>query len=187
VTCRASGAFDSDSHHSSPRGTTGGRMPTGHSLAPLADVHDRQRRHRPPELVVRCKHHVVAMPVLARRRHEIGEPVEVLKRRELDDAIGSRPRGLPPTPPPAPFGHLVPREHVSDLGDAAGWGRGSRRVARSRRGGRAQYRSMCSRADNRHVVRDERARCGRSRLGKTRGSPRRTCRQPQKRRAGERA
>jgi hypothetical protein len=28
--------------------------------------------------------------VLARRRHEIGEPVEKLKRREVDDAIGPR-------------------------------------------------------------------------------------------------
>jgi hypothetical protein len=51
-----------------------------------------------PELVIRGKHPVVAMPVLPRRRHEIGEPVEELKRRELDDAIGSRPR---------PFGTLT--------------------------------------------------------------------------------
>ena len=42
------------------------------------------------------------MPVLPRRRDEIGEPVEELKRREFDDAIGSRPRGLPPTTPPDP-------------------------------------------------------------------------------------
>ena len=34
------------------------------------------------------------VPVLARRRHEIAEPVEKLKRREVDDAIGPRPRGL---------------------------------------------------------------------------------------------
>jgi len=65
------------------------------------------------------------MPVLARRRYEIGEPVEELKRRELDDAIGSRPRGLPPTTPPdtvgRPNGDPAPREHVADLGDAAGW------------------------------------------------------------------
>ncbi len=47
---------------------TAGRMPTGHSLAPLADVPDGQRRD--------------------------GEPVEELKRREFDDAIRSRPRGL---------------------------------------------------------------------------------------------
>jgi hypothetical protein len=36
------------------------------------------------------------VPVLARRRHEIGEPVEELKRREVDDAVGARPCGLPP-------------------------------------------------------------------------------------------
>jgi hypothetical protein len=46
------------------------------------------------------------MPVLPRRRDEIGEPVEELKRRELDDAIGSRPRGLPPATPPDPVGGL---------------------------------------------------------------------------------
>ena len=34
------------------------------------------------------------MPVLPRRGHEIGEPVEELKWRELDDAIGPRPGGL---------------------------------------------------------------------------------------------
>jgi hypothetical protein len=33
------------------------------------------------------------MPVLPRRRDEIGEPVQELKPRELDDAIGPRPRG----------------------------------------------------------------------------------------------
>jgi hypothetical protein len=44
--------------------------------------------------MIRRKHPVVAMPVLPRRRDEIGEPVEELKRRERDDAIGSRPRGL---------------------------------------------------------------------------------------------
>jgi len=32
---------------------------------------------------------VVAMPVLPRRRDEIGEPVEELKRREIDDAVGT--------------------------------------------------------------------------------------------------
>jgi len=73
---------------------TAGRMPTGHSLAPLADVPDGQRRDGGPELVIRRKHPVVAMPVLARRRHEIGEPVEELKGREFDDAVRPRPRGL---------------------------------------------------------------------------------------------
>jgi hypothetical protein len=47
------------------------------------------RRDGPPELVIRRKHPVVAMPVLSRRRDEIGAPVQELKRRELDDAIGS--------------------------------------------------------------------------------------------------
>ena len=69
-------------------------MPTGHSRLPLADVPDRERRDGPPELVIRRKHPVVAMPVLPRRRDEIGEPVQKLKRREFDDAAGSRPRGL---------------------------------------------------------------------------------------------
>ena len=45
-------------------------MPTGHSLAPLADVPDRQRRHGPPELVVGCKRPLILVPVLARRRAE---------------------------------------------------------------------------------------------------------------------
>ena len=100
------------------------RMPARLGIASLASIPDRQRRDGFPQPVIRCKHPVVAMPVLARRRHEIGEPVEELKRRELDDAIGSRPRGLPPTTPPDPVGRLVPREHVADLGDAAGWAAG---------------------------------------------------------------
>ena len=58
-----------------PRGATAGRLPTGHSLAPLADVADRERRDGGPELVVRREHPVVAMPVLPRRRDELGEPV----------------------------------------------------------------------------------------------------------------
>ena len=95
--------------------------PAGRGVAPLADVPDRQRRDCPPELVIRRKYPVVAMPVLPRRRDEIGEPVEELKRREFDQAIGSRPRGLPPTTPPDPVGRLVPREHVADSGCAAVW------------------------------------------------------------------
>jgi hypothetical protein len=101
-------------------------MPTGHSLAPLADVPDRQRRDGGPELVIRRKDAVIPMPVLPRRRDEIGQPVEELKRRELDDAIGSRPRGLPPTTPPDPVGgpngDPASGEHVADFGCAAVWG-----------------------------------------------------------------
>jgi hypothetical protein len=61
------------------------------------------------------------MPVLARRRHEIGEPVEKLKRRELDDAVGPGPEGLSAAARADPVGCLVPREHVADFGDAAVW------------------------------------------------------------------
>jgi len=49
-------------------------MPAGHRLSAFSDVPDRQRRDGPPELVIRCKHPVIPVPVLARRRHEIGEP-----------------------------------------------------------------------------------------------------------------
>jgi len=59
------------------------------------------------------------MPVLPRRRHEIGEPVEKLKRRELDDAIGPWPGGLAAAAGPDPVGGLVSGEHVADAGDAA--------------------------------------------------------------------
>jgi hypothetical protein len=68
-------------------------MPAGHSLLPLADVADRERSDGGPELVIGRKDAVIPMPMLPRRRDEIGEPVQELKRRELDDAIGPRPRG----------------------------------------------------------------------------------------------
>ena len=48
--------------------------------ARLADVPEGERRDGPPQLVIRRKHPVVAMPVLPRRRDEIREPVEKLKR-----------------------------------------------------------------------------------------------------------
>ena len=102
-----------------PRGATAGRMPTGHSLALLADDPDRQRRDGGPELVIRRKHPVVAMPVLPRRRDEVRQTIEKLKRREFDDAIGSRPRGLPAAAGPDPVGGFVSGEQVADLGDPA--------------------------------------------------------------------
>jgi hypothetical protein len=52
------------------------------------------RRDGGPELVIQRKHPVVATPVLPRRRDEIGEPVEELKRQEVDDAVRPRPRRL---------------------------------------------------------------------------------------------
>jgi hypothetical protein len=47
-------------------------MPTGTGIAWLADVPDREPGHGPPQLVIRRKHPVIAMPVLPRRRDEIG-------------------------------------------------------------------------------------------------------------------
>jgi len=72
------------------------RMRISRGIAPLADIPDREGGDGGPKLVIRGEHPVFAMPVLLRRRDEIGEPVEALKRREFDDAIGSRPRELPP-------------------------------------------------------------------------------------------
>ncbi len=51
-------------------------MPAGRGLLPLADVADRQQRDGFPQPVIRREYSVIAMPVLPRRRHEIGEPVE---------------------------------------------------------------------------------------------------------------
>ncbi len=75
-----------------------GRMLAGCSIALLADIPDGKCRDGGPEHVIRREDAVVAMPVLPRWRHEIGEPVEELKRCEFYDAIGSRPRGHPARP-----------------------------------------------------------------------------------------
>ena len=96
-------------------------MPAGRGLALLANVADGQRRDGPPQLVIRRKHPVVAMPVLPRRRDELGEPVEELKRRELDDAVGVRPRGLTTAAGPDPVGGLVSGQHVANAGDPDVW------------------------------------------------------------------
>ena len=101
------------------RGSTAGRMPTGHSLAPPADVPDRQRRDGFPQPVIRRKYSVIAMPVLPRRRDEIGKPVEKLKRREVDDAVRPRPRGLAAATASDPVGRLMSRQHVADASDLA--------------------------------------------------------------------
>ena len=96
-------------------------MPAVRGLPWLANVPDGQRRDGFSQLVVRREYSVVAMPVLPRRRDEIGEPVQKLKRRELDDAIGPRPRGLAAAAGPDPGGGFVPRQHVADAGNPAGW------------------------------------------------------------------
>ena len=103
------------------RGATIARMPAGTGVAWLADVPDRERRDGFPQPVIRRKHPVVAMPVLPRRWDEIGQAIEKLKRRELDDAVGPRPRGLAAAAGPDPVGGFVPREHVADADDAAVW------------------------------------------------------------------
>ena len=95
------------------------RIPASRGIASLADIPEGECRHGPPELVIRCKHSVIPVPVLARRRHEIGEPVEKLKRREVDDAIGPWPRGLAAATGSDPVGRLMSRQHVADASDLA--------------------------------------------------------------------
>ena len=94
-------------------------VPARRGLLALADVPDRERRDGFSQLVVRCKHSVIPMPVLPRRRDEIGEPVQELKRREFDNAVGPRPRGLAAAARPDPVGGFVSGQHVADFGYAA--------------------------------------------------------------------
>ena len=54
-----------------------------------------------------------------RRRDQVRQTIETLKRRELHDARSSRPRGLPAATGSDPVGRLVSGEHVADAGDAA--------------------------------------------------------------------
>ena len=65
------------------RGMRIARMLTGTGIAPFADVPDGECRDGLPELVIRRTHPAVAMPVLARRRDEIGEPVEELLQARI--------------------------------------------------------------------------------------------------------
>ena len=67
---------------------------------------DRQRRDGPPQLVVRRKHPVIPMPMLPRRRDEIGQTVQELKRSEFDDAIGPGRVDLRPRPGPTQLAAL---------------------------------------------------------------------------------
>ena len=75
-------------------------MPVRFGLLQLADVADRGRRDGPPQLVIRREHPVIPVPVLSRRRDKVYQTIEKLKWREFDDAVGPRPRGLPPASPP---------------------------------------------------------------------------------------
>ena len=94
----------------SPQVAASRRLPT------FAFVMSRDGR---PELVIRGEHPLIAMPVLPRRRHEIGQPVQEVKPREFDDAVNAWPRGLAFAPRADPVGRLVSGEHVADEGDAA--------------------------------------------------------------------
>jgi hypothetical protein len=71
------------------------RMLTGRAIAPLGDVPDGKCHDGGPELVIRGDHPWLvesrqAVPMLPRLRHEVGQPVQEVKRRELDDAVGGR-------------------------------------------------------------------------------------------------
>jgi hypothetical protein len=91
----------------------------GGRLTLFADAPDGGRGHGPPELAVGREHPAIPVRMLPRWRLKIGEPVHELERRKVDDAVGSRPRGLLPTARADPVGGLVSREHVVDFGDAA--------------------------------------------------------------------
>ena len=103
-----------------------------------------QRRDGPPQQVVRRKHAVVPVPVFSRWRHEIGEPIKELKRRQLDDAIHIGPRGFSRPSRADPVAGLVPRQHVADAGDAAVFTAPHGEPFQCE-GGRAQDRRRCSR------------------------------------------
>jgi len=103
------------------RGVTVATMPAGRGLAPLADVADRQRRDGFPEPVIQREHSVIPMPILPRRRHEVRQAVQKLKRREFDDAMGSRLCGLSAAEGSDPVGGFLSGQHVADSGCAAVW------------------------------------------------------------------
>ncbi len=94
-------------------------MPAGDGVILLPDIPDRQCRDGPPQRLFRGKQPVVAMPVLPRRRHEVGKSVEELKRREFDDAARPRPSGPSAAAGPDRVGSFVPGKHVADASDLA--------------------------------------------------------------------
>jgi len=94
------------------------RVPAGRGIPLLSDIPDRQCRDGRPQRVIGRKQPVIAMPVFSRLRDQIGDPVEELKGRELDDAVGSRLRGLSlpagPDPGGGPKNDPAPGHHVAD-------------------------------------------------------------------------
>ena len=90
-------------------------MPARRGIALLPDIPDRQSRDGRPQRVIGSEDAVIPVPVPPRLWDEIGEPIEELKRRELDDAAGPRLRGLSLSAWPDPVGGLVPRHHVTPV------------------------------------------------------------------------
>jgi hypothetical protein len=96
-------------------------MPTGTGIAWLADVPDREPGHGPPQLVIRRKHPVIAMPVLPRRR---------------DDVIGAVGGSL---------GHMAAITGRADAAALAGEGHDESRAARrADRAGEAEAENAAS-------------------------------------------
>jgi hypothetical protein len=96
-----------------------GGLPAGGGVAPPANVPDRQRRDGFSQPVTRRRYSLIAMPVLPRLRDEIGEPVQELKRRELDDAAHPWSRGLSAAAGAYPVGGFMPWKRVAHARDAA--------------------------------------------------------------------
>ena len=69
--------------------------------------------------MIRRKQPVIPVPMLSRRRDEIGQPVQELKRREFDQAVRAGPRGRSAAAGADPVGRFVSREHGADADVAA--------------------------------------------------------------------
>jgi len=93
-----------------------GRLPlrVSRRACGLSGVADRQGSHGCPQRMVRRKHPVIPVPVLARRRHEVRKATQKLVRREVDDALRIRSRRLLVAAGPDPLPALVPRKGVAD-------------------------------------------------------------------------
>ena len=97
------------------------RMPIRRGVTRLADIPDGERRDGGPELVIRGEHPVIPVPMLPRRGHEIGQPVQEVKWGKLDDATGARPRGLPPCPKEAGYASRLLEPSIRVGLDADEW------------------------------------------------------------------
>ena len=86
---------------------------------PSGRVADGQRRDGGAEGVIRGEHTVVAVAMPAWRRHEIGQAVEELPRRQINDAVLSRGGGLAPAARSDPLAAIVAGQRVADALGAA--------------------------------------------------------------------